>query len=371
MAKATTTFRSLFFVLLASLTLSVTAQEKQPPPREKQRQQQQQSRVSDLYVVSAKAGGVNYVAGKVYVKRGGSERAQTLAKKDELNDLDRVLTGETGKVEILLNPGSFLRLAENSEIEFTDVSNDDLKLSLKRGSALIETTTFDKDGAGIIFLTPAGSISFAKSGIYRINVSPDQEVSISVWKGVAKNGNAVIKAKRKVVWRNNVNPEEVAKLEKESRDDFELWSKDRAKELAKANESLRQRELSRALLAFNRSDFGGFGSSFGSRSGAWVFDRLGGSYCFLPFNIGVWSSPYGFGYNNYAWAPGTAGFNSGAVVQPNVSQPMVGAPNFPSGAGGGGNSTPAAASPMPSQPAPEMRSMPSRIFSKDFPTNPN
>jgi hypothetical protein len=363
MRYRTTKFQSLFFVLLASLTFNLAAQDKQ-------QNRNQNARTSDLYVVSAKAGGVNYISGKVYVTRSESERAQALAIKDQLNDRDKVLTGETGKVEILLNPGSFLRLAENSEIEFTDVTSDDLKLTLNRGSALIEATTFDKDGAGIVVATPAGTVSFAKSGIYRINVLQNDTVAISVWKGAAKSGNILIKAKHKVVLRNNVATEEIAKLENENRDGFELWSKDRAKELAKLNESLRQRELSRALMAFNRTGMGGFRNGFGSNSGAWIFDTFRGSYCFLPFYVGAWNSPYGFGYNNYASFPGSAGYNNGAIIRPSaISQPNTGMPNFPGSGGGNGAASPS--NPMPSQPSPETRSNPSRIFNKDLPTNPN
>lgn len=370
MDKEATKFRSLFLMLLASfgLTFGVTAQEKQ-------QNRNQQSRVSDLYVVSAKAGGVNYVVGKVYVKRNGDNtQTRTLAKKDELNDLDTVLTAETGKVEVLLNPGSFLRLAENSEIEFTNVSSDNLRLSLNRGSALIETTTFDEDGAGIVILTPAGEVAFAKSGIYRINVSPDKTVAISVWKGAAKSGGMLIKARRKVVLQNNLAAQEIAKLEKDSRDDFELWSKDRAKELVKANDSLRQRELSRALLAFNRNDISGFGNNFGNRSGAWVFDSFRNSYCFLPF-AGAWNSPYGFGYNNFAWGPGSAGFASGRVFRQSGmphSDNSGAANNFPGAGGsannGAGGSVSAPSNPMPSsRPSPEMRPIPSRMGSKTSP----
>jgi hypothetical protein len=63
----------------------------------------------DRYIVSARAGGVNYVEGTVAVIRK-SGRSGLLLKGDTLEVGDRVSTGANGKAEILLNPGSFLRL---------------------------------------------------------------------------------------------------------------------------------------------------------------------------------------------------------------------------------------------------------------------
>ena len=63
------------------------------------------SAVSELYVISAKAGGVNYVQGKVAVSK--RSRGGYLLKGDRLEIGDKVSTGADGRAEILLNPGSF------------------------------------------------------------------------------------------------------------------------------------------------------------------------------------------------------------------------------------------------------------------------
>ena len=79
----------------------------------------------DRYIVSARAGGVNYVEGTVAVIRK-SGRSGLLLKGDTLEVGDRVSTGANGKAEILLNPGSFLRLGGSSAFEFNTTSLDDL-----------------------------------------------------------------------------------------------------------------------------------------------------------------------------------------------------------------------------------------------------
>ncbi|MCY7347718.1 MAG: hypothetical protein LH614_16060, partial [Pyrinomonadaceae bacterium] len=62
------------------------------------------SAASSLYIISAKAGGVNFVEGKVEIARKNAKSGYLL-KGDELEIGDQVSTGAGGKVEILLNPG--------------------------------------------------------------------------------------------------------------------------------------------------------------------------------------------------------------------------------------------------------------------------
>ena len=275
------------FVSMASV-LPATAQNGQK--REKISPEQEQ-----LYVVSAKAGGVNHVSGSVHVKRDATGQTQILAKGDEVGDKDLVNVGETGRIEILLNPGSFLRLAENTNLEFTDTTLEALKLKLLSGSALLEATAVGgEDGADISVVTPQTNVQLEKSGIYRIN-SDINATEIYVWKGAARVGNEIIKSGRKTVVGKNGVMAEVVKFDKDdSRDGLDLWSKDRAKELAKLNNRLNNRQL---VSAFRNSSLFGFsGRPFGA--GYWVFDRFAQSYCFVPYGFGFWDSPYGYGYGN-------------------------------------------------------------------------
>ena len=275
---------------LVSMASVLPAAAQNEPKREKISPEHDQ-----LYVVSAKAGGVNHVSGAVHVKRDATGQTQILAKGDELGDKDLVNVGGTSKIEILLNPGSFLRLAENTNLEFTETALEALKLKLLSGSALLEATAVGgKDGADIAITTPQTTIQLEKSGIYRVNTDINA-TEIYVWKGAARVGDEIIKSGRKtVVGKNGVMAEAVKFDKAESRDQLDLWSKDRAKELAKANNRLQNRQLVNAFR--NSSLFGFSGRPFGA--GYWVFDRLSGGYCFVPYGFGYWDSPYGFGYGN-------------------------------------------------------------------------
>lgn len=272
---------ALVGALSLSTAVSLTAQE----------QKRRNLNAEQVYVISAKAGGVSYVTGAVQVDRNATQTRQVLAKGDNLNDGDIVNVGQTGKAEILLNPGSYLRLAANTDLQFADTNLESLLLKMVNGSALIEASAIGNDGADITIVTPQSTISLEKSGIYRINVNQNS-TEVLVWKGKATAGNEVVKAGRKATLEKGATTI-VARFEKdESRDALDIWSKDRAKELAKLNDNLRRRDLTTALNGYS-SAFSGFGR-FG---GFWVLNRFTGTYCYVPYGWDYYDSPYGFGYS--------------------------------------------------------------------------
>src|SRR5688500_20348166 len=73
---------------------------------------------------------------------------------DDLRAGDRVRTDFDGRVEILLNPGSYLRVGGNSEVEMSNNSLDNLALRLIKGTAIVEATGVDDLELNINISTP-------------------------------------------------------------------------------------------------------------------------------------------------------------------------------------------------------------------------
>jgi len=244
------------------------------------------SAAGDKWVITAKAGGVNFVQGDVKVERQ-SGTGGLLLKGDAVDVGDRVTTGANGRLEILLNPGSYLRVDENSSFEFKTTQLEDLDVLVTRGSVMFEV--FAANDFKVAVSTPKQNYDLVDTGVYRIDVEADGNARIEVWKGKAEVGDAVLKGGRAASGLDgNVA---VAKFDRDERDSFETWSRDRAKELAKATDSLRDKTLRTSLM---RSFLGGRWNMYDS-FGLWVYDARFGRYCFLPFGYG-WSSPYGFGF---------------------------------------------------------------------------
>jgi len=253
----------------------------------------------DLRVVSARAGGVNYVIGDVKLRRKDASRWQAFGGDSiDLDSGDALKTGATGFAEVLLNPGSYLRLGADSEFVLTDSSLDDLRLRLVRGSAVIEATGYDRMGLLIAVDTPQSRVSIIKSGIYRFNVTAGGLTEVAVRKGRVRVGEepASLVVKEGNVARVDGRTSEVVKLDKKQRDGLDAWSKERADELAEANRKITRRQASTLLasLQFNSAQY-----PFSS-TGVWYFDPRRNCYTFVPFAAG-WRSPYGGWYDNMIW----------------------------------------------------------------------
>lgn len=245
----------------------------------------------NLYVVSAKAGGVNFVQGDVTVKRKYG-KSGLLLKGDTLEIGDIVTTGANGKVEILLNPGSYARLAENTTFEFETTSLDDLKLKLASGSAMFEVITDSEFGFAVN--TPKAVFQIIKSGVYRVDTLANGTGKIEVWKGRAAANGTELKGGRQATVDGAQTS--VAKFDRDEKDALETWSKSRAKSLVKLNAGLQNRATRLSLMSsYYRTRWSLYNSY-----GLWLFDAAYGSYCFMPFGYG-WSSPYGFFYPRDIW----------------------------------------------------------------------
>ncbi len=256
----------------------------------------------ERFSISAKAGGVNSVSGQVMVKRAG-QAPQLLTSQDDLASGDVVKTGLGSQAEILLNPGTYLRLAEESEFEMVDNSLDTLLVKLNKGSAIIEATGPGEVELRIPIITEQQKMTIVRAGIYRINVRPGV-TELFVRKGrMALNGDRydIIKSGKKITFSRA--GQSIAKLEKAETDEFDDWSKLRGQTLARANEKLSARALSGFLAS---SSWGQLDARFG-RWGLWTWSPFASCYTFLPFRYG-WGSPYGRTYGLFAPYGGYSGF---------------------------------------------------------------
>ena len=239
------------------------------------------------YLISAKAGGVNYISGRVSIDRKNATSGY-LVKGDSVEVGEKVITDRGSRTEILLNPGSYARIDENSSFEFITTDLDDLQLKLNRGSAIFEV--YAGNGFYVTVLTPTSRFYLIKSGVYRVDVLPNGASRIEVRKGKAQVGT--LDAKRLGKGKSALVSGQSAsfsKFKRSDRDGFESWSRNRAKGLAKANARLKSRNVRRSV--YGSSVFGNRSTFYGS--GVWAYDGFSGSYCYLPF--GNRRSPYGFG----------------------------------------------------------------------------
>lgn len=257
----------------------------------------------EKFVISARAGGVNAVTGRATMRPHGNSEWQQLTIKEDLEAGDIVRTGLDGRVEMLLNPGSYMRIGENSEFELADNSAENLEVLLIRGTAIVEVTGADDDDQLFIGITtPHARLSIVRRGLYRVNVVPGDTTELIVRKGrvMLEGSHTKVKGGNKVVFSSgSFSVAKLEKADKNSGDTLESWSKFRAQALAKANSRISGRTLSAFANSF-RNDWSF--SALWRRSGFWLFNSDFGCYTFLPFGYG-WGSPYGGIYSRFFYGP--------------------------------------------------------------------
>jgi hypothetical protein len=290
---------------------------------------------SDSRVISARAGRVNFVAGDVRLRRADALETRLLTAEDELKSGDTVITGAGGRVEILLNPGSYFRAGAGAEFTLAEADLDDLRVELARGSAVVEATGYRDTELLIEVATPRATVRIIRSGIYRVNALADGAAEVAVYEGRAMVGETLVKGGK--VARAGASGVEVSKFDKKNRDELDLWSRDRGKELAKANEKLQRRAL-RTFFERNRfDDIFGYNRSL---NGFWFYNDQNRCYTFVPFG-GYWRSPYGHWYGT-----GVAPYYYPSRRWPGQQNPGYTPPGSGGSGGTGGGTTGSSGTPV-------------------------
>ncbi|MGH9800228.1 MAG: FecR domain-containing protein [Blastocatellia bacterium] len=252
------------------------------------------------HLISNKAGFVNRSEGKVFIQRVDSEDGTRgrVSLGTQMRDGDSVITEANSYAELLLSPGSYLRVNENSEVRAVSTSLSEPRFEIVKGSAIAEVATATEQvstinkNSPLEILTPHGVVSIAKDGLYRFDTI-DANTLVQVRQGELFIGdrNQFLAGKATKIKRGNavkliggpVNNSDIAKVNKDVSDKFDAWSFNRANTLMAANVSALRR--SRTMTAM----------SYG-----WLYDSFYNCYTFIP-RRGLWYSPYGFGFfSSYA-----------------------------------------------------------------------
>jgi hypothetical protein len=297
----------------------------------------------DKYVISAKAGGINAITGQATVRGKTDSIWQHLMITDDLNVGDRVRTDSDGRVEILLNPGSYLRIGGNSEVEMSNNSLDNLEVQLVKGTAIVEATGADGLELNINISTPHTKIAIVRHGLYRLSVVPGDTTELIVRKGrvILSDSHTKVTGGNKVVFSQaNVSVAKMNKEEKKAEEEIDTWSKERAEAVALANRRTTGRMLASAFSSYPRDPW--LNARWARGFGLWLYNPVAGCYTFIPWYFG-WRSPYGVAYLTGAYNPaihGSNGYGYGGY-----SRGTGGAGSQGGGStGNGGGLTPAAGS---------------------------
>jgi hypothetical protein len=277
----------------------------------------------------AHPGAVNYTEGQVFAD-GQALRASQPAQIEP----GQLLETRNGKAEMLLTPGVFLRLNNNSQARLDSNSITDTRIELLKGQAMVEAAQVEKDN-GIQIIDAGYNTQLDKRGIYEFNA--DQPM-VSVYDGEAtvRGGERSVNVKKGhelalLASNTKFKPQG---FDAKNTDSLYSWSKLRSEYMAEANMATAQ-----TIVVNNPGWFYGTG---------WYWNPYYDSWAFVP-GAGYWGSPFGFGFGFYSpaywsyyrpWIGGYRGFVRPGFVGsvPAVRGPVpafrAAAPAFRGGFGG-------------------------------------
>jgi FecR protein len=223
--------------------------------------------------ISAHSGMIHYVEGRVLLDGQPVE-----PKATEFPEVkkDQTLATEEGRAEVLLTPGVFLRLSEDSSFRMISNQLSDTSFEVVSGDALIEVMDLLKDNA-IAVQFKGGTASVAKRGLYRFDADKGNlrvyEGEIGVTFG---DQNIVARKGKEVKVGDGI---QAANFDPKDTDPFYRWAERRSEYIATANVSAARQAGSMGLL---------------SSAGSWAYNPYYGMFTYLPGT--------GYGYSPFGWA---------------------------------------------------------------------
>jgi hypothetical protein len=263
-------------------------------------------------VISAHSGTIHYMEGQVELD---GQAVQQDIQKGQFAEMKsgQTLTVKDGQAEILLTPGVFLRVAENSSVTMLSNKLADTKVQVVSGSVITEVGELLQDNA-ITLKFQDSEISLGKRGLYRIDSDPAR---VRVYDGEARVTSPTGEV---VAVRKGHELEFGAQLEAKSfdtkqTDAFYNWCARRDQYIAEANiyaaKSARDSGYGFTNASYTPGYGSGYGSGlgygayggYGSGFGSWMYNPYFGMFTYMPYT-GMFYSPFGYSF----FSPGMVGY---------------------------------------------------------------
>jgi FecR protein len=231
-------------------------------------------------------GTLNYIEGQASI---GTEALNNKSVGSVDLQTGQTLTTQTGKAEVLLTPGVFFRLGDNSAATLVSPDLTNTEMALDKGQAMVEVDNIHKDN--LLRVQADGTATqLLKTGIYGFDATNGE---IRVFKGEAlvQDGDREVKVKGgHELAIENVNPTGKLKTTKFDEKSYEQTDLYRFSDLR--SEYLAEANVNAAALYWPGSP-GWYGAG-------WYWDPGFWGYTWLPAD-GWFASPFGWGFYSPLW----------------------------------------------------------------------
>jgi hypothetical protein len=229
-------------------------------------------------IISAKAGLIHKVEGRVLVD--GKVTDPRFGQFPELKE-SSVIATERGRAEVLLGPGTFVRLAEDASMRMVSSGLTDTRVELLAGSMLVECTELLAENH-VRLLFKDAQVDIQKAGLYRLNAEP-AEFLVYDGKAALTRGDLSLAMSRGRYASLDEPVLAAKKFDPSIGDSLYRWSARRSGYIATANVSA-ARMVRDGSYSFTRS--------------SWFWNPYLGLMTFVPVRGGIYS-PFGWSF----WSP--------------------------------------------------------------------
>ena len=122
-------------------------------------------------VISAHSGLIHFSDGSVFLDDQRVE--QKTGKFGQMNNGSELRT-EEGRAEVLLTPGTFLRMGANSAVRMVSNQLDDTRVELLKGSAVLDQGSDTLPDTSVTILYALDQVHIKQAGRYRFDSEPPQ-----------------------------------------------------------------------------------------------------------------------------------------------------------------------------------------------------
>jgi hypothetical protein len=249
---------------------------------------------------TAYPGTLNYVEGKVSI--GSQTLGADQIGTARLNPQQTIAT-EQGKAEVLLTPGVFLRVGDQSAVEMISPNLNDTEVAVNKGEATVEVADIYPQNRLIVDEGNAKA-ELMKNGFYDFDADHGQ---VRVFSGEIElqDGARQIRIKGgHEVTLGDENPKARGFDKTAAEGDLYQWSSLRSSYVAQANADI------------GRDYYSSYGWGPGWYGAGWYWDPWFDGFTFLPGD-GIFYSPFGWGFYppfyfgagfGYGWGWGGYGY---------------------------------------------------------------
>jgi hypothetical protein len=240
-------------------------------------------------VTSAHSGTLHYFDGDVSID-GAAVQAKA-GRFSEIKEQSVLRTGQ-GRAEVLLTPGVFLRVGENSAIRMLDNRLLSTRVEVLSGNVIVESDDpqMSIKNSPVTMIYKDYEIHLLKHGLVEIGSDPAQ---MKVYNGEAQvtagENRATVGEGRMLLFSAALATE---KFNDKVGDDLYLWARDRSQTISAANMSSAR---TIGTGGCNGSSFVSNCGTSGGWNGGWYYNPYMDMFTFVPLAGTMWS-PWGYGF---------------------------------------------------------------------------